>query len=299
MKNLISIFLLLLSGHFVFAQDTQLAGVEYFGYAKAPVKNMNGDFESSFREFGAFANFPIQSKDKRTTIVNGFQYALVQASVFNQATSIAENRNFQSMTYNFTIIQSLTDKWSVAATLTPSLASDFKDKLSSEDFFMQGALLGIRKLNDFTSIGGGISYTTKLGSPLLLPVVYFRYYRDRQKVNIQLPMLAEYAYSLDEKDKLNAGFKMGLNGTNFHITGDDINSHTDVDKLRYSRINAGPVISYKICNVLKLEATGGLSVARKFEFMSAGDAKQSTLGSNNTGFVNISLALIVPSGTRK
>jgi hypothetical protein len=253
---------------------------------------------SSFSEFGAFANFPMQSKNKKTIVINGFQYASVQASVLNGATSVAYNRNFQSMTYNLSIIQSLTDRWKVAAILTPSLASDFKDKLSSSDFFMQGALIGIRKLNDFTSLGGGISYTTQLGSPLLLPVVYFRYYKDRQKVNIQLPMLADYAYSVDPKDKLNVGFRMGLNGTNFHVTSDDINSHIDVNELRYSRINAGPVISYKICNVLKLEATGGLSVARKFEFVAAGGAKQYSFGSNNTGFINISLALIAPSRTR-
>jgi hypothetical protein len=297
MKITLSV-LLLLSGHFLFAQDIRLAGVEYFGYPKAPVKNMNGNVETSFTEFGAFANFPVQSKNGKTTVINGFQYASVQASVFNHTTSLSESRNFQSMTYNLSIIQTLTDKWKVAAMLTPSLASDFKDKLSSNDFFMQGALVGIRKLNDFSSLGGGITYTTKLGSPLLLPAVYFSYYKGRQKVNIQLPMLADYAYSLDAKDKLNAGFRMTLNGTNFHVTGDDdINSHVNVDKLRYSRINAGPVISYKICKTLMLEATGGISVARKFEFMAAGDAKQYTFSSNNTGFINISLALIAPSRT--
>jgi hypothetical protein len=290
--------LLLLSAHFVFAQDIRLAGVENFDYFKAPVKNSDGNYESSFREFGAFASFPMQSKNEKTTIINGFQYALVQASVLNNGAHRTGSRDFQSITYNFSIIQSLTDKWKIAASLMPSLASDFKDKLSSEDFFIQGYLVGVRKLNDFTSLGGGISYTTELGSPLLLPAVYFRYSRGRQNVNVQLPMLAEYAYSVDAKDKLNVGFRMSLNGTNFHVTGDDNNSDLDVNKLRYSRINAGPVVGYKICNVLKLEATGGISVARKFEFMTAGGANQYTFNSNNTGFININLSLIAPSRNR-
>lgn len=295
MKIIISVLLLLLSGHLVLAQDIRLAGVENFDYLKAPVKNTEGNYESSFREFGAFAAFPVQSKDKKTIIVNGFQYALVQASVFDRATSVTNSRDFQSITYNFSIIQNLTDKWKVAATFTPSIASDFKDKLSSDDFFIQGSLTGIRKLSDFSSLGAGISYTTRFGTPLLLPTVYFRYYRDRQKVNIFLPMQADYTYSLDANDKLNAGFRMGLNGTNFHVTGNNINSDADINKLRYARINAGPVISYKVCKILKLEATGGLSIARKFEFMS-GDAKQYTFNSNSTGFINIGLSLIAPSG---
>lgn len=296
MKTVISV-LLLLCGHVVFAQDTRLAGIEYFDYRKAPVKNSDGNYESSFREFGAFASFPVQSKNKKTIVVNGFQYALVQASVFNNATSVVKSRDFQSITYNFSLVQNLGNKWKLAATFTPSLASDFKDKLSSDDFFIQGSLTGIRKLSEYSSLGGGITYTTQLGSPLLLPTVYFRYYKGRQKVNMLLPMFADYTYSLDVKDKLNAGFRMGLNGTNFHVTGNDINKDADINKLRYSRINAGPVISYRICNVLKLEATGGISVARKFEFM-AGDAKQYTFNSNNTAFININLALIAPRPSR-
>ena len=291
--------ILVLSVQFAFAQDVRLAGVEYFDYLKAPVKNNAGNYSSSFQEFAAFASFPMQSKDQRTTIINGFQYALVQASVFNNASQVTERRDFQSITYNFSFVQSLDDKWKIAGSLMPSLASDFRDKLSSDDFFVQGYLAGIRKLNEFSSVGGGITYTTTLGSPLLLPVVYFRYNKGRQKVDVELPMVADYAYRLDDRDKVNVGFRMGLNGTNFHVSSDNSNSNIHVDKLSYSRINVGPVVGYTIAKSLKLEATGGMSVARKFEFLTAGAAKNIMFNSNNTGFFNISLFLVAPSRKAK
>lgn len=287
--------LLLLSAHLVSAQNTPLAGVEYFNYLKAPVKDAGGNYETSFREFGAFGSFPVQSKNKKTVIVNGFQYASVDASVFNNVTSGINNRNFQSIAYNFSIIQNLNDKWKLALTLAPSLAGDFKDNLSSDDFFMEGALIAIIKLNSFSSLGGGVIYTNKLGNPSPLPALYFQYNKNRQKFNILLPTHAEYAYSIDAKDILNLGFRMSLNGANFHVSGNDVNSNVDVDKLSYSRINIGPVVSYRICKVVKLEMTGGISVARKFEFLD-GEAKQYTLDSNNTGYFNVGLALIPPLG---
>src|ERR1700743_3282988 len=118
--RIILIAMLVLSVQFAFAQDVRLAGVEYFDYLKAPVKNNAGDYASSFREFAAFATFPVQSKDRKTTIINGFQYALVQASVFNDASHVTERRDFQSITYSFSYIQSIDDKWKIAATLMPS-----------------------------------------------------------------------------------------------------------------------------------------------------------------------------------
>jgi hypothetical protein len=287
------IFLLILFSQIVSAQDIRLAGIEYFNYPKAPVNDNGENYKSSFQELGAFAAYPKQSKNKKTIVVNGIQYALVETSVTNNATAITNDRDFHLIAYNFSIIQKLNNNWKLAATLSPTLASDFKSKLSGDDFFMQGSLVAIKKLSDYTSIGAGVTYTTKLGQPLWLPAVHFRYYKNRHKLNMLLPSIADYAYQLDQKDKLNAGFRASLNGANFHVTDNNINSSVDVNKLRYSRINLGPLISYKISKMIMLEATGGISTARKYQFL---DVKGNTysFNSNNVGFFNIGLAIVPP-----
>ena len=158
---------------------------------------------------------------------------------------------------------------------------------------MQGSFVAIKKLSDYTSIGAGITYTTKLGQPSLLPVLHFRYEKDRHKINILLPTIADYSYQLDEKDKLNAGFRVSLNGADFHVNGNNIDSSIQVNKLSYSRINLGPVISYKISKMIMLEATGGISTARKYEFLD-GKGNKYSFSPNNVGFFNIGLAIVPP-----
>jgi Domain of unknown function (DUF6268) len=196
--------LMMLVSECLLAQDTRLAGIEYFVYPKASIKEGSGSYESSFMEFGAFAAYPVQSKNKKTRIVNSIQYTLVDASVYDDVTSVTNSRNFYSIEYSFLIIQELSSKWKITAMITPTLASDFKDNLSSDDFITQGSIVAIRKLSPYCSTGLGVTYTTKLGFPSLLPVLYFRYNKNRNKLNILLPTLIDYAYSIDRKDRLKA-----------------------------------------------------------------------------------------------
>jgi hypothetical protein len=275
----------------ILAQDTRLAGIEYFSYAKAPVKDGGGNFQSSFQEFGAFAAYPVQSKNKKTKVVNGIQYALVDASVSNNATSAINSRQFHSITYSLTIVQQLSGSWRLAASLMPTLASDFKSGLSSNDFSMQGSLLVINKLNSYTSIGGGVIYSTKLGQPTPLPAFIFRYFKDHHDLNLLLPTFANYTYQVGRKDKFDIGVRADLNGADFHVSGNNLVSAVDVYKLSYSRINLGPVASYKITRVIKLEARGGISTARKYQFLDT-DGNKYSFNTNNVAFFNIGLVIV-------
>jgi hypothetical protein len=290
MKIKITVLLVMLT-QCILAQDTRLASIEYLNYAKAPVKESNENLQASFQEFGAFAAYPVQSKNKKTKVINGIQYALVDASVSNNATSAVNSRQFHSITYNLTILQQLSCNWKLAASLMPTLSSDFKSGLSNNDFFMQGSLLAINKLNSYTSIGGGIVYNTKLGKPTLLPAFIFRYFKDRQELAVLLPDFANYAYQVDRKVKFDIGVKASLNGADFHISGNNLDTAVNVNKLSYSRINIGPVAGYKITRTIKLEATGGISTARKYQFLDVEGNKYS-FNTNNVFFFNIGLAIV-------
>ncbi|HSZ32561.1 MAG TPA: DUF6268 family outer membrane beta-barrel protein [Puia sp.] len=292
MKNTITVWLLLLAG-LASGQDIRLAGIEYFNYLKAPVSDGNSKYQASFQEFSAFAAYPVQSKNKKTTILNGFQYALVDASVLDNTTTVTNTRNFYVLAYNFIVIHKLNDNWKLEAQLTPTLSSDFKSSLSSNDFLMLGSFLAIRRLNDYANIGAGITYTTKLGKPLLLPVLQFNYHKDHHKLIILLPSLVDYEYGIDKKDKFNVGFRAGLNGAEFHVTGNNIDNAIDVNKLGYSRLNLGPVVSYRISKIIKIEAMGGISVARKYQFLDVQGNKY-TINSKNVGVFNIGIAFVPP-----
>jgi hypothetical protein len=275
----------------ILAQDTRLASIEYFNYPKAPVKDGGGNIQSSFQEYGASAAYPVQSKNKKIKVVNGIQYALVDVTVSNNSTSAINSRQFHSIIYSLTILQQLSSSWRLAASLMPTLASDFKSGLSSNDFTMQGSLLVINKLNSYTSIGGGLVYGTKLGQPMPLPAFIFRYFKDHHDLTLLLPTFANYAYQVGRKDEFDIGVRADLNGADFHVSGNNLDSAVHVNKLSYSRINLGLVVSYKITKVIKLEARGGISTARKYQFLDA-DGNKYSFNTNNVPFFNVGLVIV-------
>lgn len=289
-----AVFVVVLMSNTVLAQDIKLAGVEYFNYPKAALKDVDGNYQASFQEFAAYVNFPTRLKNQKTILVNGFQYRFVGVSTMNDNLTSDNSQSFHRITYNFTVIHRLTDSWMLSGRLIPTLASDFKENLSGDDFTMQGGVMAIRELSSFTSIGGGLIYSTRLGKPLLLPGFHFRYGKDKHRLFVQLPALVNYSYQTDTKDKLSIGFRMGLNGGNFNISSDKTNNNREINRLNYSRANIGPLANYKITNMIQLEAWGGLSTARKYRFEDV-PGNDYRFNSGNSPFVNIGIALVVPA----
>ena len=54
-----------------------------------------------------------------------------------------------------TLAHKWNEKWTLLANLKPTVASDFEQKLSSDDLIFQGAIIATRKINDKFKIGAG------------------------------------------------------------------------------------------------------------------------------------------------
>jgi len=283
----------LLMGADLMAQDIKLAGVEYFNYPKAAVKDVSGNGEISFQEFGAYVNFPKALKNNKTVIVNGLNYGLVSATLLDNDAAVDYERTFHRISYDFMVIHRLQNDWTVTGRLAPTLASDFKESLSWDDYIMQGSLIAVKRLNPHTSIGGGLVYTTNLGTPLPLPGFQMRYNKDRHHLLIFLPAVIDYGYQLDAANKWKIGFRTGLNGANFNVSAEQDNIGMEMDRLKYFRANLGPVINYKITKMIQIEAFGGLSALRNYRFEDKQD-NEYKYDSEVSGFFNIGIA-IVPS----
>ncbi|WP_130857965.1 DUF6268 family outer membrane beta-barrel protein [Olivibacter jilunii] len=285
--------MILITSSDLMAQDLKLAGVEYFSYPKAGIKDADGNTKIGFREFGAYVNFPKVLKNNKTIIVNGLSYGFVEANLFDADSGNDFERDFHRISYNFIAIHQLQNNWTLTARLSPTLASDFKESLSWDDYIMQGSLMAVKRLNPYTSIGGGFVYTTNLGTPLPLPGFQMRYEKGRQHLLIFLPAVIDYGYQLDAANKWKIGLRTGLNGANFNVSTSDNYIGSEPDRLKYFRANVGPVVNYKITNVIQLEAFGGLSAMRKYRFEDH-QGNESKYDSERSSFINIGIA-IVPS----
>lgn len=297
MKYLLVILLILVT-YRIKAQDLKLAGVEYFTYPKVKIREGNENVHTRFQEFGTYANYPTALKNGNTVLVNGFLYGQVQATLYNNATGNESSYDFHKIAYNFMVIHKWNKKWSLVGRLSPTLAGDFEASLSGRDFLMQGTVSVSKKISEQKIIGGGLLYTTRLGKPMLLPSFQFRYKTNKHLMNIYLPAIINYSYTTDNKQKLYIGFRLVMNGANFNVSNDQFSGGNNVDRLNYFRVNIGPTVSYQLTRLLQIEATGGLSTFRKYQFE---DIRGTNYKYNSTtgAFFNIGIAIVPPQQKNK
>lgn len=289
-KASVGIFFLFIFLKTSYAQDFKLAGIQYNNYQKSEIKNDSGNQEISFQEFGAFVNFPKKLKNDKTVLVNRFGYGFVEASLDNSLFSSNESeKKLQTFYYQVTLFHQWNEKWNLAVNLTPTLASDFKAKLNSDDFIFQGAVTATKKISSTFKLGGGLAYSARLGNPQLIPLVNLHYKNNKHQVNAILPIKAKYTYSLLPSDKLELGVKYNLNGGNFNVHSED----NSIDKTNYSRINFGVLANYQLTKLLRLEAFGGLSAGRNYSLIDANDTAYD-FDSESAPFFSVGIVLVPP-----
>jgi hypothetical protein len=275
-----------------YSQDFKLAGIHYVNYPKSEIKDVSRSQETSFQEFGAFVNFPKKLKNDKTTLINSFGYGFVEATMYNftQPQTNEYEIKLQEFYYKLMLLHRWNEKWSLLVNLKPTLASDFKRKLSLDDFVFQGAVIATRKINDKFKIGAGVASNIRWGSPRVIPVVNLHYNNNRHNVNAILPINFKYTYSLFPDEKLKLGVKYARNGAGFNISDDNL---PDVDKINYSRANIGVLTNYHLTKVLRLEAYGGISTGRIYDVVDF-NKNVYKFGSQAAPFFNIGIVLVSP-----
>lgn len=275
------------------AQDLKLAGIEYLSYPKVKFKDDASGNQAAFNEAGAFISFPKLLQDKKTILVNGIQYGMVQTSIYNDALSSKNEMTFHKVSYSFTYIRRFNEKWTFIGRLSPTLASDFEDKLSWHDFILQGNAMITKKFNENVVGGAGLIYTMRFGKPLLFPSIQYQYKKDSHALNIYLPIFVNYTYQTGPENKVGLGFRATVNGANFNASSKNFSSDTEMDRFNYARANIGPFVNYQLTKTLLIEASGGLSTMRMYQFEDLEGSKHK-YDSESGGFFNIGIVLLPP-----
>jgi hypothetical protein len=291
-------FLLLLIANGIIAQNFQLAGINFSHHAKTKVEGSATGAELESQVVGAFVRLPLKFKNQKTVLMNTLRYARVQQIAYNSQLFLDAKRtsNLHLIAYSPMLIQSLGGKWSILAGITPSIASDLKEKLSSDDFLVQASLLASAKLNEKWTLGGGAVYTTQLGDPRFLPALQLRYLHNKHFINVLLPSYMNYLYRVGQAEKLRLGIRLETNGGKFNVINSDYTQvfPNTIDKIIYSRVNMGAVVHFQATETILLEAFGGLGAARKFELRDEAD-KNFKADAENGGFFNFGIILTPPS----
>ena len=273
-------------------QDFKLGGLKYAYYPKSEMKGGNNGEKTSFNEFGFFINIPKKLKNDSTILVNGVGYGSVNAMMYNfiGAPSDEFEKKMEVFYYQLTLLYKWKKGWVFVANLQPTLASDFEEKLSMDDFVLQGAVLVSKKMNDKLKLGGGIAHSTRWGTPIVIPTFSFFYKNKKHTVNTLLPMKCVYTYTLLPKDKLKLGFKYIRNGADFNITTDLSN----YNKINYSRANIGLIAMYQPKKIFRFELHTGISTGRVYRLVDY-DSNVTKFDSKTEPFINIGFSIVPPT----
>ncbi len=269
--------LLVLFVYSSFSQSPQLAGVSYVLYPRSGVKDESKPVEFRFQEFAGFIRVPYKFKNEKTLMVNGLTYASVNTDISNAMYSLEENYSkMQVIFFQSVIAQKLPSDFTAVISLRPTIASDFKEKFSANDFVMQGFLMVTKKKNENFTYGLGVVNTMRLGRTIVLPMIQIRLKNNKQCLEGVLPLKLNYSYSVGNNERLKVGLRGVVNGGNINISVPyTLNSSgNEIDKVNYSRANVGAVITYNITKLIQVEAFGGTSLRRQYYLLDVEDNKQ-------------------------
>lgn len=254
----------------VVAQKLPLAGFTVTRFPAADVKDSDINQQVEVNEYSLFINLPQKLKNDKTILVHGLQYRLTNPFSNNDTTLGFDGQDLHFVGYRLTALHKLKNDWKLLVVLMPLLSSSFSSPVDGNDFLFNGGVQFLKEKNKNFTYGGGFLVSTRFGRPLVLPAIQLTYTNERSDLVVQLPLLAAYEYKIWKN--LGVGVQAGVNGAFYNVdyAVTDLNGlQTEVDRVSYSRVIAGPRVSYRFFDVFQLEASVGITAARNFELVSS------------------------------
>ena len=266
-----------------------LASVTYTNYSKSKFESNNGNGDIQMKEVRASLQFAIKIKEKKTYLLHKFDYTYfhTNGALENAGSPFEENLN--SIAYSLGLIQVLKNRWKIIAIATPTLASDFRKPISSDDFIMQAYFNVSKRATPNLEYGFGLVFTTRFGRALLLPVVTGIYKKDDWSVFAVLPVqLGIYRHFNNSK----LGLSFSANG-NFYNYNNTIPTITKLSKVSYSRLNLGPEYDLKLFKTLNLNLKAGVTLRNRLEPQDKSGSIVLDLSTNEKFFFSVGLNIMM------
>ncbi|MCK8481589.1 DUF6268 family outer membrane beta-barrel protein [Psychroserpens algicola] len=224
------------------AQLTDLARLEYSFIPKS-------NSEDQYTRLRALLNYPIETSEDCYLIV-GAEYNRVILNLEDDYafdTSLLETINIIDLNIAYTFKTS--EKWRLGLKFNPRIASTLTEKLTSDDFFLNG---GVFAINDRTKDESankpyrlilGLTYNSTTGVPFPLPFVsYYRRVNDKWSFSAGVPK-SNVKYFFSEKSIVQTF--VALDGYFAHLQRPQTLNGKQVDHISLSVAVGG--LGYEYC----------------------------------------------------
>lgn len=271
-------------------EEFTFANISYTNYGESEFVKQGQSGKVSFSEMKVSLSYLKLLKNKKTALINSVEFTNLKPTFSEGINASTISRNFYSAAYNLAMVNPLGTKgWSYALGVKPTLASDFKEKLSSEDFILQVIAIFSKRANENFKYGFGVSYNTRFGKRQIMPILQLIYKKNKWEMNTYIPAYISEFYHF-KTSKL--GLTISVNGNNYNFKNNLALTGLDLDKLIYSRINIGPEYEIKLMKKIKLNLSGGITVANKLDWIDGDGDSELDLSPENKVFFKAGLKLL-------
>lgn len=267
-----------------------ILSLDYFNYSKSNLETDFGSQKIGMNEFRVeLRYFAVLKKDK-IILVNGINYSNFTFNI-EKANFITElSEDFHSLSYNLGLIKILPKRWKLFMSIVPTLATDFGESLTTEDFILQASILATKRSTPFFEYGFGLAYTSSFGVPLPIPLFRLSRKKNNWKTSAVLPVYALQAYSFSDNTQL--GIKLSISGNLYNSYLDSSTTSLDLNKVSYSRILVGPEFRQKLLGDFYLNLTSGLVFRNILEFQDNNSNVEIDFDVKEKFFLNVGLKFL-------
>ncbi|MFC5048500.1 DUF6268 family outer membrane beta-barrel protein [Aquimarina hainanensis] len=267
-------------------EEFYIGTVSYTHFGESSFEEKQYEGKVGFSEVLVDLKFPYVLKNKKTIIINGVEFTNLKPNFSNEAdASSSVSRNFYSVAYYLALNNRIGKQWSYSIGLKPAFASDFQSGISSDDFMLRGTALVSKQVSRSFKYGFGVSYNTRFGRRMVIPLVQLVYKKGHWGTYAYLPAYISQFYHLKNGK---VGLSIIANGNNYNFY-DDTGAGLNLDKLNYTRVNIGPEYETKIGGKLKINVSGGITVANKLEWTDSDSETALDLSPENKYFLRATL----------
>jgi len=235
-----------------------LATTDFIYYPESNIHTKSGKGKIGTNEYNFTFQYAIPLCEHKIYFYNKIDLSVFSYDVYLESTDLLFQETYRSLDFTVGLIKVLPGKWRLALNYSPTLASDFKDKLSSDDFIYQFSALAVKRAKDNFQYGLGIAYTSRFGKLTLLPLANLIYKKNKWLTSVLVPTYLSQFYCFNENSRI--GLSANVNGDYYNVRFDAIPMTIDLNKASYSRITIGPEYEFKLFGDLYLDTSIGISV---------------------------------------
>lgn len=225
-----------------YSQLTDLVRLEYSYIPKS-------NSEDSFKRFRGLINYPIKTS-KDCYLVVGGEYSRIALNIEDNYPFNTSNLNrLHVIDLNVAYTFKHKNGWRFGAKISPRIASTLKQKITGDDFLLNGGVYAIKdKTKDETikkpyRLILGLTYNSTTGIPLPLPFVsYYRRVNERWSYNLGVPK-TNVKYFFNEHSILQ--IFIGIDGYFANIQDGIVIDSNQAESISLSLVVAG--LGYEYC----------------------------------------------------